>query len=72
MTPTSAKTHVSTAGVIRADEVYTLAEFERRTGLSRSAVRAMRREGFRVCRLSKRGFVRGSDFAEFLQERDRP
>lgn len=61
------KPAAATVGVIDPAVVYTLDAFMRATGLSRAAIRAMRREGFPVRRLSKRAFVVGSDFRAFLE-----
>jgi len=57
-----------TTGVlpVRADEVYTLAEFQQRTRMSRSAIRAARRRGLRVTQCGKRCYVAGSDWIAFL------
>jgi hypothetical protein len=51
---------------IRIDEVYTLAEFQKRTRMSRSAMRAARRRGLRVNQCGKRCYVVGADWATFL------
>ena len=53
-------------GVIVADAIYTLPEFQRRTGLGESAMRNARDAGLKVLRLSRRGFVKGSDAIEFI------
>jgi hypothetical protein len=51
---------------VRADEVYTLAEFQQRTRMSRAALRAARRRGLRVTQCGKRCYVAGSDWIAFL------
>jgi hypothetical protein len=58
----------TTGGVLLPGATYTLPAFMHATGLSRSALREMRRQGFRVCRVSKRAFVLADDFARFLSE----
>lgn len=70
MTAKAPTTKATTLGMILPDAVYPLATFMALTGLSRSAVREMRRNGFKVLRASKRGFVRGRDFLEFLTAQD--
>jgi hypothetical protein len=52
---------------IRIDEVYTLAEFQRRTGLGRNGIRAARRRGLPVRRCGRNHYVAGADWAGFLQ-----
>lgn len=51
---------------VRIDEVYTLAEFQQRTRMSRSAIRAARRRGLRVTQCGRRCYVAGSDWVAFL------
>jgi hypothetical protein len=51
---------------VRVDEVYTLAEFQQRTRMSRSAVRSARRRGLRVTQCGKRCYVAGADWVAFL------
>lgn len=51
---------------VRIDEVYTLAEFQQRTRMSRSAIRSARRRGLRVTQCGKRCYVAGSDWVAFL------
>ena len=53
-------------GVIEPQHVYTLAEFQQRTGMGECAMRTARRAGLKVVRFKNRSFVRGSDFLEFL------
>lgn len=47
------------SGVISDSEMYTLEEFKRRLNLTDTAMRALRRKGFQVLRVGKRGFVTG-------------
>jgi len=49
-------------GCIRADEAYTRAEFGRRTGLGRHAVRALKKNGLPVASIAGREFILGADF----------
>ncbi len=52
---------------IRIDEVYTLAEFQLRTGLGRSGIRAARRRGLPIRQCGRNKYVAGVDWAGFLQ-----
>lgn len=52
---------------IRIDEVYTLAEFQRRTGLGRNGIRAARKRGLPVRQCGRNKYVAGVDWAGFLQ-----
>lgn len=52
---------------IRIDEVYTLKEFQRRTGLKRNGMRAARKRGLTVRQCGRNKYVMGSDWAGFLQ-----
>jgi hypothetical protein len=52
---------------IRLDEVYTLAEFMRRTGLGRNGIRAARKRGLPVRQCGRNRYVAGADWAGFLQ-----
>ena len=54
------------AGVIDADQVYSLGEFRRRTGMGVWALRSARKRGLKVRYTGGRGFVCGQDFLEFL------
>lgn len=58
----------TTAGVISCGEVYTLREFQARSGLGEAALRTARRAGLRVVRFKNRSYVRGQDFLEFLDK----
>ncbi len=53
-------------GTITADCVFTLKEFSRRSGLGEWALRQARRSGLRVLYVHGRGFVRGSDWLDYL------
>ena len=53
-------------GVITPDAVYTLSEFQERTGLGRWAVKQARKAGLRTLRMHRRAFVRGRDFVDYL------
>ena len=63
-----------TSGVISHDELYTLKEFKKRMGLTDTAMRELRRKGFKVFRIGKRAFVLGvaamSFFAKEWVEED--
>ena len=52
---------------IRINEVYRLAEFQRRTGLGRAGVRAASRKGLRISKCGRNKYVAGNDWATFLQ-----
>ena len=68
-----ARTEASSArapGFIELNAVYTMAEFQARTGLGKSAMRAARRKGMRVLYAGRNAFVLGSDFVEFLTHSD--
>jgi hypothetical protein len=52
---------------IRIDEIYSLAEFQRRTGLKRAGIRSARRRGLRICKAGRNRYVSGLDWAEFLK-----
>ena len=54
---------------IRIDEVYTLTDFKRRTGLGKAGVRAARRRGLPVHQCGRNRYVSGADWAEFLRAR---
>jgi hypothetical protein len=57
----------SRTSFIKSDEVYTLEEFTRRTGLRDWAMRTARRAGLRTVRVGKRTFIHGRDFFTFLE-----
>lgn len=52
---------------IRIDEVYTLTDFQKRTGLGRAGVRAARRRGLPVHQCGRNRYVMGADWADFLR-----
>ena len=55
-------------GVIEPQNIYTLREFQARSGLGETALRTARRAGLRVVRFKNRSYVRGQDFLEFLDK----
>lgn len=55
-------------GVIRSDELYTLAKFRTCLGLTQSAVRSLRIAGLPVIRFGKRAFISGRQAIAFLEE----
>jgi len=55
-------------GEIVADASYSLAEFSERTGLKRAAMREARRNGLKVRRAHKRGYVLGRDWISYLAQ----
>lgn len=55
-------------GTIAGDSVFTLKEFSRRSGLGEWGMRQARRSGLRVLYVHGRGFVRGSDWLEYLSK----
>lgn len=59
---------VSECGEINKDSVYTLAEFQNRTGLKRHALRTARRQGLKVNYLHSRGFILGKDWLSYLDQ----
>lgn len=52
---------------IRIDEIYPLAEFQKRTGLGRAGIRSARRMGLRISKHGRNRYVSGLDWAEFLR-----
>jgi hypothetical protein len=56
------------SGFIRADELYTLPELQRRLGIRQSAWRVLRRKGLPCYQLSKRIVVFGQDVFEFIRQ----
>lgn len=54
-------------GCISADELYTLPELRRRTGLGVAALRTARRAGLDVRYIGGRGFVAGQDWIEYVR-----
>ncbi len=59
------------SGFIRADELYTLPELQRRLGIRQAAWRVLRRKGLPFYQVGKRVMVFGQDFFEFVQRQDR-
>ena len=53
-------------GEISADRLYTLQEIENRLGLGRAAMRTARRQGLRVRRIGRRGYVLGRDMIDYV------
>ena len=53
---------------VREGEIYPLQEFQRRTGLGKAAMRAMRKRGLVVKRIGKYAFVKADDFLQLLNE----
>jgi len=56
------------SGFIRADELYTLPELQRRLGIRHAAWRALRRKGLRSRQVGKRVLIFGQDFFEFVRK----
>lgn len=56
------------AGVISANELYTLPEFKRRMGLTEAAYREMKARGFRPIRDGKRAFISGRQAIEYYEK----
>lgn len=56
------------SGFIRADEVYTLPELQRRLGIRAAAWRVLRREGLAFHQVGKRVLVFGQDFMDFVRK----
>jgi dienelactone hydrolase len=54
-------------GEIRADSLYTLDEARQRTGLGQAALRTARRNGLKVKRIGRRGYVFGADLIEYFR-----
>ena len=55
-------------GVIESQHVYTLREFQARSGMGEAALRTARRVGLKAVRFKNRSFVRGADFLAFLDK----
>lgn len=53
-------------GVVRVDEVYTLAEITARLGLSKSALRNAQRAGLPVVKIGRRSYVSGASIRDHL------
>jgi hypothetical protein len=61
-------TNPETPGVIHEGALYTLAEIQQRLQLGQAALREARRQGLRIRRIGKRGFVLGEDVIRFVKE----
>ena len=57
---------------IRADELYTLPELQRRLGIRQAARRVLRRKGLPFYQVGKRVMVFGQDFFEFVRKQGQP
>ena len=57
---------------ICVSDIYPVAEFRRRAGLTEAAMRAARRRGLPVLRTGKRAYVSGQDFLDFLRAENGP
>lgn len=53
-------------GVINPEELYSLAAFKRRLGITSATLRTARRAGLRVFYVHKQGFIRGRDWIEYV------
>lgn len=53
-------------GVIRPEELYTIAELKNRLGVTNSTLRAARRSGLRVYYKHKHAYVYGRDWIEYV------
>jgi len=60
------------SGFIRADELYTLPELQRRLGIRQAAWRVLRRKGLPCYQVGKRVLVFGQDFFEFVRKQGKP
>lgn len=55
-------------GFIRADELYTLPELQRRLGIRQAGWRALRRRGLPFHQVGKRVVIFGQDFFAFVRK----
>jgi len=53
-------------GVVTADALYRLDEFQARMKMGRHAMRQARRDGLRVLYIGRQAYVRGADALEFF------
>lgn len=69
--PRELRSDVSTVDArhISANGCYTEAEFQRLTGLGKTAIRAARRRGLIVRRVGRNNFILGRDWHDFLQNK---
>jgi len=58
-------------GTIEGHVLYSLSEFQRRTGWGRHALRQAKKRGLRIRYSGRNGFVLGRDFFEFLDRTGR-
>lgn len=56
-------------GIVRADECYPLEVFKELVGLSSTALRRARANGLPIKRVSRRKYIRGCDWLEFVGQR---
>ncbi len=56
------------SGFIRADELYTIKELQRRLGFREAGWRALKRKGLPCHQVGKRVLVFGQDFFEFTRK----
>ncbi len=55
------------AGCIAADQLYALEEIRARLGLGVAALRTARRQGLKVRRIGRRGYLLGRDVMEYVE-----
>lgn len=60
----------ASAEPINLESLYRLDDFQKLTGLGRSAMRTARRNGLKVRRTGGRAYVLGRDFIEYLDRID--
>ena len=58
-------------GVIRADESYTLAEFEERNRMGKAARRTAVRDGLIIRRVGRQSYILGRDWLAYLERKAR-
>jgi hypothetical protein len=56
------------AGPIESGSTYSLRDFKLRTGWSNHALRTAKRNGLKVVVAGGMGFVRGADFADYIEK----
>ena len=56
---------------VAPEKLYPIQEFERITGLTKSALRSARRNGLSVRYLGKRGYILGKDFISHVEAKAR-
>ena len=66
-----AKEATNIPGQIGASDLYTIAEFRRRLGLSSWAMRRARRSGLKVYKISRHRYVLGKDYISFVESTGR-